>query len=122
VWDLLGDPIEYRSLNEYVIEVASWGYRYPLERLEGLPQDRYRVLRFQDLVGDAEETVTDLYAHLGLDLHPAYASVLREESERAHHHRSQHLYSLQALGLSRERIVAECADVFERFGFDTRGP
>jgi hypothetical protein len=122
VWDLLGDPVEYGSLNEYVFEVAALGYRYPLERLERLPQDRYRVLRFQDLVGDAQGTVTDLYAHFGLDLPLAYTTVLCQESERAHHHRSAHQYSLQALGLSREQIVADFADVFERFGFDTREP
>jgi hypothetical protein len=122
VWDLLGDPVEYDSLCEYAIEMASHGYRYPLERLERLPQGRYRVLRFDDLVGDAERTVHAIYGHLGLDVPPAYARVLRSESMRARHYRSEHRYSLCGLGLSRERIVAECADVFERFGFDTREP
>lgn len=122
VWDLLGDPIEYGSLNEYALEVASIGYRYPLEHLERLPRDRYCVLRFGDLIGDPERTAIALYEHLGFDVPSAYAQVLREERARARHYRSRHHYSLQALGLSRERIVAECADVFERFGFDTREP
>ena len=122
VWDLLGNPIEYDSLCEYALELAVFGYRYPLERLERLPADRYRIVRFDDLVGDAEQTVTALYEHLGLDVPPAYAPVLHDASERARHYRSRHQYSLQALGLSREQIVAECADVFERFGFDTREP
>jgi uncharacterized protein YqjF (DUF2071 family) len=91
-----------------------------LERLDRLPCDRFRIVRFDDLVGDAEHAVAAIYRRLGLDLPPAYAQVLCEESGRARHYRSRHHYSLDDMSLSRERIVAECADVFERFGFDIR--
>ena len=120
--DSAGNPIEYDSLCEYALELAAFGYRYPLDCLERLPDDRYRIVRFDDLVGDAEQTVIALYEHLGLDMPPAYAPVLHDESERARCYQSRHHYSLDEMSLSREQIVAECADVFERFGFDTREP
>jgi hypothetical protein len=122
VWRVLGDPIEYDSLRDHAMELVTHGYRYPLRCLDRLPQDRYAIVRFDDLVGNAERAVSGIYAHLGYDMTPAYAGVLRAESERARAYRSRHIYSLEELGLCRERIVAECADVFERFGFDTRDP
>lgn len=53
---------------------------------------------------------------------PAYASILKEEAEWARRYRSRHRYSLEELGLSRERILTECGDAFERLGFDRREP
>jgi hypothetical protein len=122
VWDFVGDPVEVESLGHYATELAGHGYCYPLERLERLPSDRYVVVRFDDLVGDAESTMTHIYRHLDIDLPPAYARILRQESERARSYRSRHRYAMQELGLSCEQIIAACAGAFERFGFDTRKP
>lgn len=122
VWTLVGDPVEYESLRRYVIELARHGYHYPLDRLSRLDPERYAVVRFDDLIRDTGQTVAGVYRRLGFDLSPAYARILQEETERAHHYRSRHQYSLQELGLSRERILAECGDVFERFNFDRREP
>jgi hypothetical protein len=120
VWTLVGDPVEYESLRRYVIELARHGYRYPLERLQRLVPKRYAVVRFDDLVQDAGRTVAGIYRRLGLELSPDYARLLDEETERARRYRSRHRYSLEGLGLSRERILTECEDVFERLGFDRR--
>jgi hypothetical protein len=122
VWTLVGDPIEYDSVRRYVIEMTRHGYTYPLARLQRLAPERYALVRFDDLVRDASKTVTGIYRRLGLDLSPAYARALIEETERARHYRSRHRYSLEELGFSRERILAECQDVFERLGFDRREP
>ncbi len=35
-------------------------------------------------------------------------------------HRSDHTYSYEEMGFTREKIVELYADIFERFGFDTR--
>ena len=78
-------------------------------------------MNFDDLVGDPERAVADIYRRLGFEIGPAFVRVLREAAERARHYHSRHRYSLEQVGLTRERIVVEFADVFERFGFDTRG-
>lgn len=125
VWTLVGDPIEYESLRRYAIELARNGYHYPLERLQCLDAGRYAVVRFDDLIQDAGQTVAGVYRRLGLDVSPAYARILDEETEQARHYRSLHHYSLEELGLSRERILAECNDVFERLDLycrETVGP
>lgn len=122
VWDLLGDPVEYESLRRYVIELARQGYYYPLERLQHIGRERYVVVRFEELIRDTRQTVTGIYDRLGLEMSPAYASILDEETKWARRYRSRHQYSLEELGLSRERILTECGDAFDRWNFDRREP
>jgi hypothetical protein len=118
-WHILGDPVETYGSRDYVLDMARHWYSYPLERLESAPQDSYIVVRFNDLVGDLERTIADIYQRFGFDINPAFAQVLREEAEKARNYRSRHEYSLEPMGLTREQIVAEYEDVFDRFRFDT---
>jgi hypothetical protein len=119
-WHLLGDPIEDYGCRDYVLEMTQHWYRYPLAQLKKLPQDSYIVVRFDDLVHDARETVEQIYARFGFEMKPAFAQVLQVETEKARRYNSEHSYSLQKVGLCREQIVADYEDIFERFGFDTR--
>jgi hypothetical protein len=122
IWNLFGDPIEYDSLARYALEMMRHWYRYPLDRLDRLPQDSYAIVKFDDLVADPERTVTGIYRRLGIELSPEYAWLLHNQAARERRYRSRHKYSLEELGLNREQIIAEFQDVFERFGFDTRDP
>ncbi|MEA3345072.1 MAG: sulfotransferase [Chloroflexota bacterium] len=119
-WRILGDPVEEYGCRDYVLDMARHWYTYPLERLEQVPQASYIVVKLDELASDAERAVADIYARFGLDISPAFAKVLREEAEKARDHQSRHEYSLEEMGLTRERIVADYKDVFERFDFDTR--
>lgn len=119
-WQLLGDPLEPYASRDYILDAARHWYRYPLERLAQEPEERYIVVNFNDLVGDARDTVTTIYERFGFELTSAYDDLLREATERARNHESDHEYSLEEMGLTRGQIVTEYVDVFERFGFDTR--
>ena len=68
-----------------------------------------------------EATVTEIYRRFGFDLSPAFAEQLRDVTARAGSYESRHRYDLESLGLSRDGILEEFADIFERFDFDT-GP
>ncbi len=118
-WRFLADPLEEYGSRDYVLEMARHWYRYPLEQLERAPRENYVVVNYNDLVQDAERTVADIYRRLGFEISPDFARVLREEAEKARNYRSEHEYSLEQMGLTREQIVAEYEDVFARFGFDT---
>lgn len=120
-WQLLGSPVEKYGSREYVLDMAEHWYTYPLERLAQAPEDSYIVLNFEDLVASARETVQEIYDRFGLELSPAFDEVLEQAAERARDHDSEHEYSLHEMGLTREQIVSRYQEVFERFGFDTRG-
>lgn len=118
-WSFFGDPPEDHLGREYVLDMARHWYRYPLERLQRAPQDSYIVVKYDDLVGDPEPVIGAIYRRFGFEISPAFAQVLREEAEKARDYRSRHNYSLRQMGLTREQIIAEYRDVFDRFGFDT---
>lgn len=120
-WQLLGNPTEEYTCRAYALDMARHWYTYPLERLDQAPRDSSAVVNFNDLVTDAREVVTEIYERFGLELSPAYDAILRRATRRARRHESEHEYSLQEMGLSREQIVSEYEQVFERFAFDTRG-
>jgi hypothetical protein len=120
-WQLLGDPVEAYASREYILDMAHHWYSYPLERLDQAAQDSAIVVDFNDLVSDARSVVTEIYQRFGFELSPAFDEILRQATERARDHESEHEYSLQEMGLTRDQIVSNYREVFEQFGFDTRG-
>ena len=120
-WRAVGIPGAGHVVQDYVIEMARHWYSYPLQRLERAPDDCYAIVKYDDLVGDPERTVREVYARFDFEIDPTFARVLREESAKARGFRSQHQYVLEDTGLSRQQILNDYREVFERFGFDTQG-
>jgi hypothetical protein len=119
-WQLLGDPEKDYTSREYILDMARHWYSYPLERLKQAPRDSYVVVNFNDLVRDARRTVREIYERFGLEVSPEFDEILKQATEWARNHESEHEYSLEEMGLTCEQIVSLYGDVFERFGFDTR--
>ncbi len=118
MWGSIGNPIHTEELNDFTLEMTRHWYEYPLERLAEEPDDRYAVLRYEDLVNDPEGTVRGIYERFGFDIGPDFEEVLRRETSKARKYRSRHRYDLEELGLTQEQIAAECNQAFERFDFD----
>jgi hypothetical protein len=106
-------------MHEALLKVAAYIYRYPIDQLEKWPPERQSVIRYNALVQNPEQTVLSLYDRFGLDMSPQYRQVLQEEMHRARQYKSSHRYSLEQCGLTREQVVSDYSDIFERFGFDT---
>jgi hypothetical protein len=104
------DLLEQYPFREHVLEMTKHWYQYPIQRLEQRPEGSYTVVHYDDLVRDLEQTVADIYAALGFEISPEYAQALREEGEKARQYRSKHRYSLKAMGLTRQQIVAVCQE------------
>ncbi|MGD8997293.1 MAG: sulfotransferase [Anaerolineae bacterium] len=119
-WRLLGDPEKAYGSREYILDMAGHWYSYPLERLGQASQDSYVVVNFNHLVNDARGTVREIYSRFGLEISPAFDEMLRQATEQARNHESEHEYSLREMGLTCDQIVSSYAEVFERFGFDIR--
>jgi hypothetical protein len=112
-------PIEPYPMHEALLKVAAYIYRYPIDQLEKWPPERQSVIRYNTLVQNPEQTVLSLYDRFGLNMSPQYRQVLQEEMHRARQYKSSHRYSLEQCGLTREQVVSDYSDIFERFGFDT---
>lgn len=117
-WRVIGIAEPEDSLRDFVVEMTARWYREPLERLAALPEGRYRIVVYDNLVRDPEGTVRDIYAHFGYEPGEDFARTLADAGAAARDYRSRHEYDPADLGMTRDEFVARFADVFERFGFE----
>ncbi|MFU8831080.1 MAG: sulfotransferase family protein [Wenzhouxiangella sp.] len=116
-WHAVGLNGDDPALREYVIEMAKHWYSYPRRVLRDLPPDRYIFVRYEELVADPAATVRRIYSHFNHEPDEDFASRLEQEASRSRGFSSRHDYSLDALGLSEERLLAEFSDVMEDLGY-----
>lgn len=121
-WRVLGAPEQSPELREFILDMAHHWYTYPLDRLERAPEGNYIFIRYDDLVADPQATVANIYNRFGFDLSTAYNRVLQSQAQKARRYRSRHQYTLEQTGLTRQRILDEYAEIFDRFGFETGEP
>jgi hypothetical protein len=121
-YEVLNIPVATPDLNEYILEMARHWYEYPLAQLDGRSSDCALTVRYNDLVADPQGTVLEIYDNFGLRISRSFGRVLQEEAENARRYQSRHEYSLEAFGLSRERILDEYQEVFQRYDLDTEEP
>jgi hypothetical protein len=114
LYRILGDPDEGRAAREPLLDLAGHWYNCAIEWEERAPEGSYVVIRYEDLVDDPERAVAEIYQRLGFEISPAYAEVLHREAIRARRFRSQHVYSLEAMGYDRDAIASDLHEILER--------
>ena len=122
IWHRFADPLERYPLIEPVLAKIDHWYRHPIAVLRARPLATWLEITYDELTADPEAAIRRIYQRFGLELSPAYAETLARLSRRAQGYRSQHRYTLEQVGLSRETVVARYADVFAAYGFDTGAP
>jgi len=105
------------SIRDYVLTATQHWYRYPALRLVDKP-DSFVEVKFEDMVHNPQATVRTIYQHLGFEISPAFDTILQQETERARAHKSQHEYSLEEMGFTREEILTMYSDIFEKWGYE----
>jgi hypothetical protein len=110
-WKAYGTPQETFPLKEVIKEFARHWYSYPHQELSGLPDDRYCVVFFEDLVNDPELEVSRVYQQFGLDLSEEFREILVEETINSRQYSSKNNYSLDHMGLQVDLIKEEFAPI-----------
>ena len=119
-WKQFSDPAENYLFKDYMLELAKEWYEYPLERFAEAPEDSYAIIRYEDLVQNPGQIVSEIYEKFGFDLAPEFAAILDEATLKTASYKSNHRYSLRKMGLTKKEILKTFALIFKRFGFDTR--
>ena len=122
VWDAFDNDPKGDVFRDSVLELAAHWYRHPLHCAPEWPEDRFAFLTYDVLTADLEAAVKNLYDRFGFEVGPGFAGRLRLEHEKARGYRSTHHYSIEKYGLTTQDVLADFADVFQRFGFDTADP
>jgi len=108
------DSPEARALADLAFDY----YRYAFECQKDLPEDHFLVVRYEDLVADPKATVERVYRDFGWEISPAFAERLEDVRRRQRDYKSEHGYSLEQFGLTKERVYQELPELFERFGYE----
>jgi len=116
-WQMLGSPLKKYACADFIIKSSEHWYNYPLKRLEDLPEDQAIIVRFDDLVKNAEETVLRIYQQFGFSVTQEFKSLLQCEAKQARNHQSQHLYSLSEMGINPQEMTDRFGSVIDRFSF-----
>jgi hypothetical protein len=118
VWLGLGlDSDHIESTTRKLADGCMRDYNYALETLSKLPEDRYAVVTYTDLVGDPKATVEKVYDRLNLSISPDFEQRLTAERSRQKRYHSSNVYSLSEFGLSEVELFEQLSEVIERFGF-----
>lgn len=110
---------KYLYLDEILDFTQHW-YRYPLRYLDSHPSPRYLILNYEDLIQRPEHIIRSFYEQFGYPDQPGLDDIVDEAVKETLSFNSDHVYSYVEMGFTRRQIVEIYADIFERFGFDTR--
>lgn len=111
--------VKYLYMNEIVDLTKHW-YSHPLKYIDTHPSPRNLILNYDDLVQRPESVIRSFYEQFGYPDKPGMEILVDQAVKETMTHRSDHVYSYEKMGFTREQIVEMYKDIFERFGFDTR--
>jgi len=117
-WHVFSDPLVKYPFIEEIIQFSRHWYDYPLRILADADPQKYLIIKYNDLTADPEKIVRMIYAKFGYGMSAEFERYLRAESEKSRRYTSGHQYSLEEMGLTRERVLREFGDVYARFGFE----
>ncbi len=118
IWLGLGlDSDHIENSTHELAEGCVRDYNYAIDALSELPDDRYAIVVYTDLVADPKATVEKVYQRLDFSVSPAFEQRLAAERSRQKHYHSSNVYSLEEFGLSEAEIYEKLAGIIERFGF-----
>ncbi len=114
------DPGEGYFYIDEILDLTQHWYRYPLRYLDAHPSPRYLIVKYDDLIQRPEAVIRGFYEQFGYPDKPALSHIIDQAVKETLAFKSDHVYSLEAMGFTRKQIVELYADIFERFGFETR--
>jgi len=114
------DPKETWLYIDEVLEMTQHWYRHPLDYIDTHPSPRNLILNYDDLIQRPEQVLREFYEQFGYPDKPGLDVIVDEAVKETLSFRSDHIYSYEEMGFTREQIVELYADIFERFHFDKR--
>ncbi len=106
------------QFQDKIYEAALHYHNYPLNRLQVEPENAYAIIKYDDLMTQPTAVVEAACRKLGIELDAGFLKILQEEEDKAKQYKSGHIYSLEKVQISKEKIVMDFRDIFERLNFE----
>ena len=116
------DPKEKWLYLDEIKDLTQHWYSHPLKYLDAHPSTRNLILNYDDLIQRPEAVLRSFYEQFGYPDKPGLEIIVDEAVKETMTFNSDHVYSYEEMGFTREQIVGMYPEIFERFGFDKREP
>ena len=116
------DPGEGFFYLDEIVDMTRHWYSHPLQYLDTHPSPRNLILNYDDLIQRPEAVLRSFYEQFGYPEKPGLDGIVDEAVKETLSFKSDHAYSYEDMGFTREMLIEMYADIFERFGFDKREP
>lgn len=78
---------------------------------------KFFSVTYTDLLADPVGRLLEIYDRFELDMTPELLAQLRQDVSQQRKYKSDHQYSLEQFGLTKDYVYRELRDVFEHYGF-----
>ena len=113
---LAQDGPEVRALAQLTIDYYRLLHQKQLES-DRAQDNRFFSLTYPSLMADPVARIVEIYQRFDLTMTPVLAENLRQDVEQQRKFKSDHQYSLEQFGLTREYVYRELAELFDYYGF-----
>lgn len=114
------DPGDGYFYIDEIVDMTQHWYRHPLRYLDAHPSPRHLIVSYDDLIQRPEAVIRGFYEQFGYPDQPGLPIIIDQAVKETLAFKSDHNYSLEEMGFTREQIVEAYKDIFERFNFETR--
>lgn len=114
------EPEEKYLYIDEILGITQHWYRHPLHYLDSHPSPRHLILKYDDLIQRPEQVIRGFYEQFGYPDKPGLDGIINQAMQETLSFRTDHFYSYEEMGFTRQQIVEMYREIFERFEFDTR--
>lgn len=118
-WGVFSTPLEKYPFRPYILRLARHWYTHPLKYLDTHPSSNHLILSYDDLIRSPERIIRGLYRQFDYPEQENLEKIVNQAVSETRSYKSDHQYSYEKMGFSREEILSTFEDVFIRFGFET---
>jgi len=93
-------------------------FKYSQEMKRLLPPSQFYMLKYDDLLADPQGTVLKIYHHFNWQPGEKFLEKLKKEEVRNRQYKSNHEYSLEQYGFTKQEVYAELGPIMDELGFD----
>ncbi|MDO8861991.1 sulfotransferase [Haliea sp. E1-2-M8] len=98
-------------------ELLQFYCRHLLDTLPEMSSSQQAIVTMETLSQAPLATIEQLYQRFQLPFNDTYRQALTREEDKARNYRSRHDYSVDRLGISRERLLQAFGFIYQRFAY-----
>jgi hypothetical protein len=114
------DPGDGFFYIDEIVDMTRYWYSHPLEYLDAHPSPRHLIMKYDDLIQRPETVIRAFYEQFGYPDKPGLPIIIDQAVKETLSFNSDHVYSLEEMGLTREQVLKLYPEIFKRFEFETR--